>query len=113
MELMVPTSSLPWIEGQASRSALSATFPGIASKAIRAHEANCLSDKSLANSGTAAFDPWMASRLQVMAFSGSWCIGSQDFEQLTFNFCRFLRTIGSEECRSCRWICNCEVRQGE
>ena len=53
----------------ASRSASPAAASGIASKAMRAHEANCWSASKGARTGTASLVPQMAKRLQAIPFS--------------------------------------------
>ncbi len=57
IELITPTSSLPLSDPAAVRSASPADGSGIASSGMRAHEASCSSDKSLATSGTQALLP--------------------------------------------------------
>ena len=57
MELMTPMSNLPFSLPIALRSAASAAASGIASRAIRAHDANCWSDNKGASTGTASFVP--------------------------------------------------------
>ena len=57
IELITPTSRRPWSFPIASRRASSASGPGIASKAIRAHEASSASESSAASGGTASAVP--------------------------------------------------------
>ena len=71
IELIVPTKRIPWSESVAVRNASFDASPGMASSAIRAHEDNCLLGNSFAKSATAALEPWMANRLQVIAFSAA------------------------------------------
>ena len=68
-EFNTPTSSWPSSLGAASRSAALASGPGIASRAMRAHEASCASVSSFATSGTQSGEPYTARCLQVIAFS--------------------------------------------
>lgn len=69
IELIVPTNSRPLSESIALRNASPASGPGIASSAIRDHEASFSSLSSFANSGTAAGEPQTASSLQAIALS--------------------------------------------
>ena len=68
-ELIAPTRSLPWSLPSTPRNASLAAGSGIASRAMRAHEASCLSATSGASAGTASLLPQMANCLQAIAFS--------------------------------------------
>ena len=82
-ELIMPTRSWSWTVSVAFRNASFEASPGIASSAIRAHDDNSGSGNNFANSGTAALEPSIANRLQVIAFSA---FGPSDLRTASSSF---------------------------